>query len=200
MEAAERVFLAKGYHAATMDDVARAAGMSKKTVYGLIESKAELFAALVEHHKGQLKFPTPEPGWTLHDTLYANLMALARFLLSPSHLALTRVIIAEYTHSPDFGRIFLRNRVMQTKAQLETCLLGDAAAQTLPEAEIRERASMLIGMALGDFHTGALIGYRAPPSRAVLETRVRRAVDVFLAGCTGLTPPSPTSDEPPPPG
>ena len=45
--AAEDIFLAKGYHAATMNDVAKAAGMSKKTVYMMIESKAELFGALL---------------------------------------------------------------------------------------------------------------------------------------------------------
>ena len=47
IEAAEDIFLAKGYHAATMNDVAKAAGMSKKTVYTIIESKAELFGALL---------------------------------------------------------------------------------------------------------------------------------------------------------
>ena len=45
--AAEDIFLAKGYHTATMSDVAKAAGMSKKTVYTMIESKAELFGALL---------------------------------------------------------------------------------------------------------------------------------------------------------
>ncbi|OYV38447.1 MAG: TetR family transcriptional regulator, partial [Acidocella sp. 20-61-6] len=37
-DAAEDIFLLKGYHTATMSDVAKAAGMSKKTVYQLVES------------------------------------------------------------------------------------------------------------------------------------------------------------------
>jgi len=40
-------------------------------------------------------------------------------------------------------------------------------------------------MAVGEFHIGVLIGYRAPPSKPVLEHRVSRAVDIFLAGCCG---------------
>ena len=64
--AAEDIFLQKGYHTATMSDVAKAAGMSKKTVYQLIDSKAELFAVLLAHHQNLLNFPVPQPGWTAH--------------------------------------------------------------------------------------------------------------------------------------
>ncbi|MGP0180056.1 TetR/AcrR family transcriptional regulator, partial [Escherichia coli] len=35
LEAAEEVFFASGYGAASMEEIARVAGMSKKTVYGL---------------------------------------------------------------------------------------------------------------------------------------------------------------------
>jgi AcrR family transcriptional regulator len=40
----------RGYHEATIDDVAREAGYSKGAVYWHFASKAELFAALVEEH------------------------------------------------------------------------------------------------------------------------------------------------------
>lgn len=63
LEAAEDIFLAKGYHSATMDDVARAAAMSKKTVYQLIRSKSELFMALLDHYQTLLIFPAPLPDW-----------------------------------------------------------------------------------------------------------------------------------------
>ena len=83
IEAAEDMFLAKGYHAATMNDVANAAGMSKKTVYTLIKSKAELFITLLAHHESLLDFPTPEPGWTTRDILNANLLASGVFCSHP---------------------------------------------------------------------------------------------------------------------
>jgi hypothetical protein len=42
---------------------------------------------------------------------------------------------------------------------------------------------MLFGMAIGEFHIGVLIGFRPQPTKAMLENRIRRAVDIFLAGC-----------------
>lgn len=181
--AAEDIFLAKGYHTATMSDVAKAAGMSKKTVYTMIDSKAELFGALLTHRHSLLNFPEPHSDWTIHELLTANLMALARFLLSPGQIAILRLIMAEYTHSPDLGRVFHRNRVSKAKSQLESCLTDIAVQHGCPAEQAKEMAAMLFGMAIGEFHLGVLIGFRAPPTRQALEKRVRQAVDIFVAGC-----------------
>lgn len=200
--AAETVFLEKGFHAATMNDVARAAGMSKKTIYALVESKIELFFNILADHHARIVFPAPEPGWSLADILSANLLALGRFLLDPAQIALLRLILAEYTHSPDFGRVFMRARLAKAKSRLQDALAGIAREQGVPPAQAREGAAMLFGMALGEFHISALIGFRAPPSRAVLEARIRRAVEIFLKGVCApdANPPSETCGAPPPGG
>lgn len=179
--AAEDVFLAKGYHTATMSDVAKAAGMSKKTVYTMIESKAELFSMLLGHYHSMLVFPVAKPGWTAQDILVENLLCLARFLLAPKQIALIRLIMADYTHSPDLGRLFLRNYVNKSKNRIETCLAEIAAAHGC-EADCKEIGAMLFGMAIGEFHLGTLIGFRNPPTRQALAKRVRQAVEIFLAG------------------
>ena len=183
IESAETVFLQKGYHAATMNDVAKAAGMSKKTVYELVDSKIDLFFSILADHHEKIMFPAPEPGWTVADILTANLITLGRFLLAPVQVALIRLIMAEYTHSPDFGREFLRNRVVRAKARLQDVLADIARAQGFSAAQAKEMSALLFGMALGEFHIGALIGFRPPPTRQALETRVRRAVEIFMAGC-----------------
>ncbi len=183
ISAAENIFLQKGYHTATMSDVAKAARMSKKTVYQLIESKAELFALLLAHNQSLLNFPESQPGWTVREELVENLLCLARFLLSPDQIAIIRLIMAEYTHSPDLGRLFHLRRMNKAKLRLETCLFDMAAENCMPVKDAREMAAMLIGMAIAEFHISVLIGFRSVPSKAVLEARVRRAVDIFLAGC-----------------
>jgi TetR/AcrR family transcriptional regulator, mexJK operon transcriptional repressor len=204
VSAAETVFLQKGYHAATMNDVAKAAGISKKTIYELVDSKMELFFSILADHHEKITFPPPKPGWTLADTLTANLLALGRFLLEPAQIALIRLIMAEYTHSPDFGRLFMRSRLVKAKARLEDALASLAREQGVPAAEAKEGSAMLFGMALGEFHIGTLIGFRPPPSRQALETRIRRAVEIFLAGVCPVggppssTPPSKTCGGPPP--
>ena len=48
LEAAHRTFLAKGYHGASLDAIALAAGFSKGVVYSQFGSKDDLFLALLE--------------------------------------------------------------------------------------------------------------------------------------------------------
>ena len=48
IEGARAVFLAKGFDAASMNDIARAAGVSKGTLYVYFSDKEQLFEAIVE--------------------------------------------------------------------------------------------------------------------------------------------------------
>jgi AcrR family transcriptional regulator len=49
LAAARKVFGARGYEGATLDEVAREAEFAKGTLYSYFDSKAELFAELVEY-------------------------------------------------------------------------------------------------------------------------------------------------------
>src|SRR5271154_2403787 len=48
VDGAREVFLAQGFDAASMNDIARAAGVSKGTLYVYFGNKEELFEAIVE--------------------------------------------------------------------------------------------------------------------------------------------------------
>jgi AcrR family transcriptional regulator len=48
LAAARRMFLARGYHGASLEQIADEAGFSKGVVYSQFESKADLFLALLE--------------------------------------------------------------------------------------------------------------------------------------------------------
>jgi AcrR family transcriptional regulator len=192
LAAAEAVFLAKGYHEATMNDVARQAGMSKKTVYELITSKPELLSALLSHRQTQLELPAYEEGWSLHEALTANLLALARFTLAPPQIALTRLIMTEVSRGPELGRQFLRRHLLKAKTQLTEAL---AASARMPLHEpppdypsSKDLTAMLLGMAIGEFHIGMVLGFHTPPPRRKLELRVTQAVTLFLAGCEAMCP------------
>ena len=54
LDAASAVFSARGYHAASIDDIAREAGVSKALIYEHFSSKQELHADLVEAHAAEL--------------------------------------------------------------------------------------------------------------------------------------------------
>lgn len=52
--AAREVFVAQGYHAAAMDDIAERAGVSKPVLYQHFQSKRDLYVALVQQHSDEL--------------------------------------------------------------------------------------------------------------------------------------------------
>ena len=52
--AAQEVFVAHGYHAAAMDDIAERAGVSKPVLYQHFPSKLELYLALLDQHADDL--------------------------------------------------------------------------------------------------------------------------------------------------
>src|SRR5262245_39213918 len=54
LEAARKVFAKKGFHVATVDDVANAAGVAKGTVYLYYRSKQEVYLAALKFGIGQM--------------------------------------------------------------------------------------------------------------------------------------------------
>ena len=54
MAAAQEVFVANGYHAAAMDDIADRAGVSKPVLYQHFPGKLELYLALLDMHTNEL--------------------------------------------------------------------------------------------------------------------------------------------------
>jgi AcrR family transcriptional regulator len=73
MEAATAVFIAQGYERAQMEDVAKAFGVAKGTLYGYVESKAALFDLVLRCADGHAPLPdvsalplaAPDPTATL---------------------------------------------------------------------------------------------------------------------------------------
>jgi AcrR family transcriptional regulator len=54
LRAAREVFVAQGYHAAAMDDIAERAGVSKPVLYQHFPGKLDLYLALLETHADEL--------------------------------------------------------------------------------------------------------------------------------------------------
>jgi AcrR family transcriptional regulator len=54
LRAAQEVFVARGYHAAAMDEIAECAGVSKPVLYQHFPGKLELYVALLDQHSDAL--------------------------------------------------------------------------------------------------------------------------------------------------
>jgi len=184
MDAAERIFLARGFHATTMAAVASQSGMSKKTLYQLFDSKDALLAAIVERRFAPLtRPPEPDAGRALRDTLRDLLLQAVTFILSPQEIDFTRLLIADRGSGAAMARALGPQSAFIGRTTLVRWLANQATALRLADAQ--EAAALMIGMALGDWHVRLLLRSIDQPSAQQLQHRVDRAVEVFLTAIVG---------------
>jgi AcrR family transcriptional regulator len=181
IEVAEQVFLEKGYHQATMDDIARRAGMSKKTIYVVFPGKAALFDALLAERLAPLAAPIPDDGRPLAVALEEFLHAAARVALSSRQLALTRLLVAESPQSPEVVEALRAQSVCNGHGALDLWLATQAARGTLRLSDPREAAAMLFGMSIGQLVLAQIVKADPPPSEAAVTHRIAQSVRMFLA-------------------
>lgn len=182
VDAAERVFLKRGYHAARMDEVAEAARMSKRTLYKLVESKEELFLAILARRRPPPDIAVEVEGRPPADVLFEILARWSRHVLAPEAVSLLRLIVAEHLHGRSLSRLLERQSAKPCCDILSDYLAHCAARGELAIEAPEEAAQMLFGMAIGGLHLGMLIGLREKPPEAELDERLRRAVALFLGG------------------
>lgn len=171
LAAAEAVFAAMGYGDATMEEVARAAGMAKKTVYKHFADKPALFRALVRSHDVPETFTQPR------EDLRGMLLAMASFILSPRQVTLTRLVISEARKSPDLAELFYRECIEKAERM---------AAERLPQAgapgsgteEAGLMADMILGATLGQLHLRALI---LDVDQDTLQRQLKERIDRVVA-------------------
>lgn len=182
-EAAEAVFLRDGYAAANMDEVARRAGMSKRTLYQLFPSKAALFEATIEAALAPLHLDSAlewEPDLTV--ALTGILEAASRHLLALRQTAIFRLVIAEVQRSPELAEAFHRASFGRGAGSLQRRIAAEMERGRLRLPDAATGAKMLFGMAMGTTQMKMLLGLRGPPEDEEISRLVREAVSVFLHG------------------
>src|SRR5271166_7209396 len=80
VEAAERLFLKRGFGAVSMDELAEAAGVARRTLYNQFSSKEEIFREMLLRVSGQLEDAFP-PGIETRGEVEDVLRLIARMIL-----------------------------------------------------------------------------------------------------------------------
>jgi AcrR family transcriptional regulator len=191
LSAAEQVFLAKGYVSTTMADIAQAAAMSKKTIYQVFASKKELFDALMMDRLAVPRIQPEDGDRPAAAVLSSLLLDMARFVLAPKRIALTRLILAEIASTPEVGDV-LKARCVQAERTMQTWLALQVSRGVFDIADIPSAAAMLFGTAFGDFHWHQLLQLGEAPTEAAVRARIDRSVAVFMRefACPAVQPPS----------
>ena len=186
LDAADQEFQANGYEATSMAGVAERAGVSTKTLYRLIPTKAELLATVVSERIGQFAL---ESDLTALDSMDAA-MALERLLinfgtlsLDPRVVGMTRLVLGECRAFPEIGAAFYEKAILRTSRAMEKALhrLCDRGLIALDDPA--EAVSMLRGMMVMEPQRAAMLGQRDPPGVAEIKNRAKRCARIFLHGC-----------------
>ncbi|MEP9348871.1 TetR/AcrR family transcriptional regulator [Xanthobacter sp. KR7-225] len=109
LKAARALFLEKGYGATSMDAVAAAAPVSKRTLYQHFASKAELFAAVIDEAWSHLTRAPPLPAETAgcpRAVLRAYVEGLKAHWDRPDVIPLLRLVIAEAPRFPELSQAY----------------------------------------------------------------------------------------------
>jgi AcrR family transcriptional regulator len=182
MEGARTVFLSQGFDGASMNDIARAAGVSKGTLYVYFDSKERLFEALIrEGRKEQaerLVFPG-DPG-DARELLGGFGRRLIEMMTRPETIAYVRIVIAATAKFPQLGRAFYDagpcHGIRNLGAQLVK--LRDAGALEIEDAE--RAAQHFIDLCKSGVFNRVLFGVNEAADPREIEVAVDAAVDVFM--------------------
>jgi AcrR family transcriptional regulator len=185
LEAATAIFLEHGFTAATTDMIQKQAGVSKATVYSRYPNKEALFIAVIESECERLtnnikaiEFKNDSIHQSLHDIGYEYLT----ILLSPSGLALYRLIIAESQRFDNVGKAFYKAGPQVILALL-TRQIDSAVEQKridLNSFSSQEAASIFLSTLKGEAQLQCLTHPQSRPSEIQIEQWVNVAVKYFL--------------------
>jgi AcrR family transcriptional regulator len=143
--AAQEVFVAQGYHAAAMDDIADRAGVSKPVLYQHFPGKLELYLALLDKHCDALVDATREALAATTDNkqrVAATMEAYFMYVSSESG-AFRLVFESDLTNEPA-----VRDRVERALDASATLVSKVIAEDTdLPEQEAMLLAAGVCGLA-----------------------------------------------------
>ena len=183
MDGARAAFLNAGFDGASMNDIARAAGVSKGTLYAYFDSKEQLFEALIREDKEQQAerlcvFP-PEGGDPAA-LLREFGCRLLEMTMRPEAVAQVRVVIATTPRFPRLGQAFYEAGPAYGVGRLAEQLEAFSQRGALNVANPVLAARQFINLCCADFHKQVLFGVVEAPTREAIEAAVDQTVELFL--------------------
>ena len=173
LRAALEVFLARGYERATLDELARASGVTKRTIYADYGDKSGLFVAMVEDLAEAISSPPESDDDTLE-------MLAARIVLrihSDELVGLHRLVISVEPRFPELARAFYERtddrHIRALRAHLASSHGDDTEAVAVD----------LFSLLLGERHRRRLLGAAEAVSGPTATEIARDAI-----GRLGLDP------------
>lgn len=183
LEGAREVFLASGFEGASVDDIARAGGISKATLYRHFPDKTALFKAVAEREFARQAALHPDvdhAGEPLEALLVDIATAALEFSLSPFGQAIYRISVAESDRFPQLGRSFYATGSGRNRTRLTPVLTAAVERGELIPLDAGHASQVFFGIVRAGIFHKRLFSVDQPPSPEEIDAHARRAVAIFL--------------------
>jgi AcrR family transcriptional regulator len=184
IEGARAVFLSQGFDAASMNDIARAAGVSKGTLYVYFKDKEQLFEAIVEQEcesQAEGIFELDAADHDVEAVLTRLGFAYIRFLCRPEKASAIRIVIAIAERMPELGRRFYEQGPAKGIRKLAAYIAAQVEAGVLVVEDCEVAAAQLLEAYQAMLFKSMVFNFVREPSEEQIARVVPIAVKVFLA-------------------
>jgi len=184
IDGARRVFIEVGFDAASMNDITRAAGVSKGTIYVYFANKEELFEALIEEERGSIfknLYEALEYSGDLRKTLIHFGKALSIKITSQKVVLAQRTVIGASERIPELGRRFYERGPKRGHDRLVAFLNTAIERGLLQIPDVDLAAYQFSDLCLAGLFRQCMFAYRKEaPGPAEIEHVATSGVDMFL--------------------
>jgi AcrR family transcriptional regulator len=184
VQGAREIFLQHGFDAASMNDIARKAGVSKGTLYVYFENKEQLFEAIV-HEECQVHaertFNLDAADHDVEAVLSRLGVAFLEFLCRPEKASALRTVIAIADRMPEIGRVFYETGPALGIDKLADYLRAQTQAGVLAIDDCELAAAQFLDACQSTVFKPVLFNFREAPGEERIAYVVGVAVKTFMA-------------------
>ena len=183
LDGARKVFMDLGFDGASMGEIARAAAVSKGTLYVYFADKTALFEAILEQeafHYGQVVFNF-DPARDVETTLKDFGQAYIHLLCRPGGGSAIRTVMAIAERMPDVGRRYYLRVLDKTINRLSDYLKAHVASGDLKIDDCDLAASQFMELSKASLFLPFVFQAAPPPSEERMAEVVDSATQMFLA-------------------
>lgn len=183
LDGAKQVFAANGYDGASMNDITRAAGVSKGTIYVYFNNKEELFAALIQRERERVFNAVGsilEDSKPLEEVLFSFGMMFARHMTNLNTVRSLRMVLGVIDDMPEVANMFLNCGPTKGAHQLKDYLARRAEKGELVLEDSLLAARQFAELCTAGLFKSCLFNERSQPGDDEIERTVRSAIRVFM--------------------
>ena len=184
LDGARKVFLAQGFDGASMGEIARAAGVSKGTLYVYFDSKETLFEALTVSERGSLAealFRLDENDPDTRAVMRGLGISFLEMMMRPDHVSSVRMVIGAVDKFPRFGRAFFESGPEVGSRRLGAYLDRQVEAGRLTIGDTRLAAQQFLNLCASQTFKRLLFGVDTVPIGGAIAREVDAALHMFFA-------------------